>query len=225
MPDRPKAVVSWSTGKDSAFALHEVRRRGDVEVVGLVTTLTSSFGRVSMHGVRESLLDRQVEELGLPCAKVMIPSPCPNEIYEREMGRVLSDARERGVTHVVFGDLFLRDIRAYREARLADVSMQGVFPLWLRDTAALAREMLTAGFRATITCVDPKRLAPAFAGRTFDAAFLQDLPPGVDPCGENGEFHTCVTAGPVFRRPIAVRPGEVVERDEFVFADLLPAFP
>jgi uncharacterized protein (TIGR00290 family) len=218
----PTALVSWSTGKDSAFALYEARRASQVQVVGLLTTLTSSFGRVSMHGVRESLLDRQIEELGLPCTKVSIPSPCPNEVYERKMAMVLADARERGVTHVVFGDLFLRDIRAYREARLAEVSMQGVFPLWLRDTATLAREMLAAGMRATITCVDPRRLAPTFAGREFDAALLLDLPPDVDPCGENGEFHTCVTAGPMFRGSIEVRPGEVVERDRFVFADLLP---
>jgi diphthamide synthase (EF-2-diphthine--ammonia ligase) len=192
-------------------------------VVGLLTTVTSSFGRVSMHGVRESLLDRQIEELALPCTKISIPSPCPNEIYEREMGRVLSDARAQGVTHVVFGDLFLRDIRAYREARLAEVGMHGVFSLWLRDTSALAREMLAAGLRAVITCVDPKRLAVAFAGRTFDDGLLRDLPPDVDPCGENGEFHTFVTAGPMFGKPIGVRPGEVVERDGFVFADLVPA--
>ena len=221
MPGHPKALVSWSTGKDSAFALDQVRRADAVEVVGLVTTLTSSFGRVSMHGVRESLLDRQIQELGLPCAKVSIPSPCPNDVYEREMAMVLADARERGVTHVVFGDLFLRDIRAYREARLAEVSMEGVFPLWLRDTAALAREMLAAGLRATVTCVDPRRLAPTFAGREFDATLLQDLPPDVDPCGENGEFHTCATAGPMFRGPIEVRLGEIVERAGFVFADLL----
>jgi len=221
VPGHPKALVSWSTGKDSAFALDQVRRADAVEVVGLVTTLTSSFGRVSMHGVRESLLDRQIQELGLPCAKVSIPSPCPNDVYEREMAMVLADARERGVTHVVFGDLFLRDIRAYREARLAEVSMEGVFPLWLRDTAALAREMLAAGLRATVTCVDPRRLAPTFAGREFDATLLQDLPPDVDPCGENGEFHTCATAGPMFRGPIEVRLGEIVERAGFVFADLL----
>ena len=214
--------MSWSTGKDSAFALHEARRTGEVDVVGLLTTLTSSFGRVSMHGVREAILDRQVEQLGLPYAKVLIPSPCPNEVYEREMARVLADAREKGVTHVVFGDLFLQDLRAYRETKLDQVAMRGVFPLWLRDTAALAREMLATGFCATITCVDPKRLAPTFAGRAFDSAFLHDLPADVDPCGENGEFHTCVTACSMFRSAIGVRPGEVVERDGFVFADLVP---
>jgi uncharacterized protein (TIGR00290 family) len=219
----PKALVSWSTGKDSAYALHEARRSTQVEVVGLLTTVTASFGRVSMHGVRESLLDRQIEELALPCTKISIPSPCPNEVYEAEMRRVLVQAREQGVTCVVFGDLFLRDIREYRESRLAEVGMEGVFPLWHRGTSALAREMVAAGVRAVITCLDPKRLAMAFAGRRFDDALLGELQADVDPCGDNGEFHTFVTAGPMFQRPIAVEPGEVVERDGFVFADLMPA--
>jgi uncharacterized protein (TIGR00290 family) len=218
----PKALVSWSTGKDSAFSLYEVQRTGQVEVVGLLTTVTSSFGRVSMHAVRESLLDRQVEAVGLPCWKISVPWPCPNEVYERTMNRALADARAQGVTHVVFGDVYLRDIRAYREARLAEVGMHGVFPLWLRDTSALAREMLGAGFRAVITCVDPKRLAAEFAGRAFDEALLRELPPNVDPCGENGEFHTFVWTGPIFGKPVGVRRGEVVERDGFVFADFLP---
>ncbi|MDW8363117.1 MAG: hypothetical protein RMK74_12010 [Myxococcales bacterium] len=219
----PKALVSWSTGKDSAYALHVARQTAEVEVVGVLSTVTASFNRVSMHGVREELLDRQVEELGLPCTKVPIPSPCPNGVYEAAMRRALMQAREQGVTRVVFGDLFLRDIRAYREARLAEVGMRGVFPLWDRDTSALAREMLAAGMRAVITCVDPKRLAPALAGRSFDEELLRELPADVDPCGENGEFHTFVTAGPMFRRSIAVRLGEVVVREGYVFADLLAA--
>ncbi len=222
MPERPKAIVSWSTGKDSAYSLYEILRTNQVQVMGVLTTVTSEFGRVSMHGVREELIDRQFEELGLRCWKVPIPSPCPNEIYEREMARVLGEVQAQGVTHVVFGDLFLEDIRAYREARLAEIGVQGVFPLWLRGTAELAREMISAGIRATVTCVDPRKLDGSFAGRTFDASFLESLPAGVDSCGENGEFHTVVTAGPMFRQPIPVVVGEIVDRDGFVFADVLP---
>lgn len=223
MPHRSKAIMSWSTGKDSAFALHEALRSGEVEIVGLLTTVTSEFGRVSMHGVRESLLDRQAEALGLPCWKVSIPSPCPNEVYEREIVRVLAEVRRLGVGHVVFGDLFLEDLRRYREEKLVEVGMTAIFPLWMRDTAALARDMIASGLRATITCIDPKKLDPSFAGRSFDAEFLEALPSDVDPCGENGEFHSFVSAGPMFTAPVCVEVGEVVERDGFVFADVLPA--
>jgi uncharacterized protein (TIGR00290 family) len=223
MAARPKVVVSWSSGKDSALALHEVQRAGEVEVVGVLTTITSAFGRVSMHGVREALLDRQLEALGLRGWKVPIPSPCPNEVYEREMARVLEEVRALGVSEVVFGDLFLEDIRRYRETRLAAVGMRGLFPLWGRKTDDLAREMIAVGIRATLACIDPRKLDRSFAGRSFDAALLADLPEGVDPCGENGEFHTFASASPSFRAPIPVQVGEVVERDEFVFADLLPA--
>src|SRR5215467_4963761 len=181
---RSRAWVSWSSGKVSAYAFCEARRRGDLEIVGLVTTVTTAFARVSMHGVRESLLDRQVAETGLPCRKIGIPSPCPNEIYEAEMARALLEAKADGVTHMIFGDLFLQDIRAYREAKLAPIGMTPVFPLWHRDTAS-------------------------FAGRRFDAGFLAELPAGVDPCGENGEFHTFVSAGPMFAKPIPVATGEV----------------
>jgi uncharacterized protein (TIGR00290 family) len=219
---RPKALVAWSSGKDSAWALHEVRREGALEVVGLTTTVTSEFGRVSMHAVREGLLDRQAAALGLPCRKVRIPWPCPNAVYEEEMGKVVRAAVAEGVTRVVFGDLLLEDVRAYREATLAGTGMEPVFPLWRRDTAALARDMIEGGLRATLTCVDPRRVPRALAGRTFDAALLAALPAGVDPCGENGEFHTFAWAGPMFSRPIAVTPGEVVEREGFFFADLLP---
>ena len=219
---RPKALVSWSTGKDSAYALHTVRQQALVEVVGIVTTVSATFGRVSMHGVREVLLERQVAELGLPCVRVAIPTPCSMEGYEREMARAMEDARQAGVMHVVFGDLFLEDLRAHRESKLAEIGMQGVFPLWHRDTAALAREMVAAGVRATLTCIDPRKMDKTFAGRAFDAALLEEFPREVDPCGENGEFHTFVSAGPMFMRPIHVRAGEVVERDGFVFADLLP---
>jgi uncharacterized protein (TIGR00290 family) len=219
---KPKALVSWSSGKDSAYALWEARRAGDLDIVGLLTTVTAAFERVSMHGVRELLLDRQAAELGLPCEKLQIPSPCPNEVYEAVMGRALADAKARGITHFVFGDLFLADIRAYREQKLEAVGLHAVFPLWGRDTRELARDMLARGLRARTTCVDPRKLAPSFAGREFDAAFLSDLPLGVDPCGENGEFHTFVTGGPLFAHDIAVRRGDVVERDGFVFADCLP---
>ena len=220
---RPKAWLSWSTGKDSAWALHEVRARGEVEVVALLTTLNSAHQRVAMHAVREALLDAQVEALGLPVIKVPIPPNCVNAVYEEAMANAMARARAEGVFHVVFGDLFLADVRAYREEHLTACGMNGVFPLWGRDTGLLAREMVASGVRAAITCVDPKQLSPAFAGRTFDAALLEELPPGVDPCGEKGEFHTFAFAGPMFSRPIRVRPGEIVTRDGFVFADLLPA--
>lgn len=218
---RPKALVAWSSGKDSAWALHEVRRAGEVEVIGLLTTVTSEFGRVSMHAVRETLLDRQAEAIGLPCRKVRIPWPCANGVYEREMEHALAEARANGITFVVFGDLFLADVRAYREAKMAGSGIEPLFPLWGRDTTRLARDMLTGGLRATLTCVDPRRLDRSFAGRTFDEALLEALPVGVDPCGENGEFHTFVSTGPMFRAPLEVAVGEVVEREGFVFADVL----
>jgi uncharacterized protein (TIGR00290 family) len=219
---RPKALVAWSSGKDSAWALHEVRREGALDVVGLLTTVTSEFGRVSMHAVREELLDRQAAALGLPCRKVRIPWPCPNATYEAEMARALAEAREGGVTHVIFGDLFLEDVRAYRVEKLAGTGLEPVFPLWGRDTARLAREMIAGGLRATLTCVDPRVLDASFAGRPFDAALLDALPAGVDPCGERGEFHTFCWAGPMFAATIPVVNGEVVTREGFVFADVLP---
>ena len=219
---RTKAWLSWSTGKDSAWALHELRARGEIEVVRLLTTVNSENRRVAMHAVRESLLDAQADALGLPLLKVPIPPHCANTVYEQAMAAAIEQAKAEGVLHMVFGDLFLADVRAYREERLAACGVTGVFPLWGRDTAALAREMVAAGVRAVLTCVDPKQLSPAFAGRTFDAALLAELPSGVDPCGERGEFHTCAFAGPMFRAPIAVKTGEIVERDGFVFADLVP---
>jgi uncharacterized protein (TIGR00290 family) len=220
---RPKALLAWSSGKDSAWALHELRREGALEVVGLLTTVTSEFCRVSMHAVREELLALQAASLGLPCRKVRIPWPCPNDAYEAEMARALGEARAAGVTRVAFGDLFLADVRAYREKLLAGTGIEPAFPLWGRDTARLAREMIEGGLRATLTCVDPRQLDGAFAGREFDAALLAELPPGVDPCGERGEFHSFAWAGPMFAREIPVRRGEIVQREGFVFADLLPA--
>jgi uncharacterized protein (TIGR00290 family) len=217
----PRAFISWSSGKDSAFALLEARRLGAAEIVGVLTTVSEVYDRVSMHGVRNALLDRQVAALGLPVLKVPLPSPCSNEIYEQRMAAAIDRIKADGVRHVVFGDLFLEDIRTYREERLAPVGMAGIFPLWRRDTRALAQEMIACGFVAHLVTVDPRQLDRGFAGRRFDHDLLAALPPGVDPCGENGEFHTFVSAGPMFSAPIAVAVGEVVEREGFVFADLL----
>jgi uncharacterized protein (TIGR00290 family) len=219
----PKALIAWSSGKDSAWALHEVRRAGGFEVVGALTTITENFARVSMHGVREELLLAQLAAARLVPRIVGIPFPCPNEIYEARMAAAMDEARAGGVTHVIFGDLFLEDIRAYREAQLVKVGMTAVFPLWQKPTSALAREMIAADLAAHLVCVDRSKLASDFAGRTFDARLIEDLPPGIDPCGENGEFHTFVSRGPMFEREIPVRAGETVERDGFAYADLLPA--
>ena len=221
MAKKAKAWLSWSSGKDSAWALHEMRMHGDVEITALFTTLNSAFHRVAMHAVRESLLEAQAAAARLPLIKIPIPSPCPNEVYERAMSEAMAQAKERGVTHIIFGDLFLEDIRKYREENLAKCGLTPLFPLWLKDTRELANEMIAAGLRANLTCVDPKKLARSFAGCSFDAELLAALPASVDPCGENGEFHTFVHAGPMFSAPIAVHPGEIVERDGFVFADIV----
>jgi len=220
---REKALLCWSSGKDSAFSLHVLRQLGDVEVCGLLTTVNEAYDRVAMHAVRLELLEAQAEAAGLPLVTVRIPDRCVNEAYEAAMARAMADARAEGVTAVAFGDLFLADIRRYREERLAATGIRPLFPLWERPTRALAEEMLAAGLRARLTCVDPRALPDSFAGREFDRAFLDELPVGVDPCGENGEFHTFAWDGPMFAHPIRVRIGEVVRRDGFVFADLLPA--
>ena len=218
----PRAFVSWSSGKDSAFAVWEARQKGLAQIVGVVTTVNEKYDRVAMHGVRAELLDRQIAALGLPAIKVPIPSPCPNEIYESRMAAACAQIKAQGIDHMLFGDLFLEDIRAYREKNLAAVAMTPIFPLWLRDTAQLARDMIVSGLVAHLACIDPKKLDASFAGRCFDQSLLDDLPPGVDPCGENGEFHTVVTAGPMFAAPIPVCIGEVVAREGFVFADVVP---
>jgi uncharacterized protein (TIGR00290 family) len=220
---RPKALIAWSSGKDSAWSLHEVRRAGDYDVVGALTTVTDTFNRVSMHGVREELLAAQLEAAGLPGVFVRIPFPCPNEIYEARMAEALAQVKQQGVTHVIFGDLFLEDVRHYREQKLAGTGIAPVFPLWQRPTAALAREMIAGGVETYLVSIDLKQLPKDFAGRRFDLALLDALPASADPCGEKGEFHSCVVAGPMFSRRIPVTPGEVVERDGFAYADLVPA--
>ena len=220
---RPKAMIAWSSGKDSAWALHEVRRAGEFDVVGALTTVTDAFARVAMHGVREDLLHAQLAAAGLPAVIVRIPFPCPNEVYEREMGQAIAQAKARGVTHMIFGDLFLADVRAYRERQLAGTGIAPVFPLWLKPTDALARDMIAAGVEAHLSTVDLNKLPASFAGRRFDAALIDALPAGADPCGENGEFHSFVSAGPMLKRRVAVTVGETVERDGFAFADLLAA--
>jgi len=216
---KPKLLLSWSSGKDSAWALHVLRGRGEYEVAGLFTTFNAEFDRVAMHGVRRELAEAQARSAGLPLSWIALPHPCSNAQYEQIMAGLLQSARGDGIAHMAFGDLFLADIRAYREKQLAGTGITPLFPLWGTDTAALSREMITTGLRAVLTTVDPKHLPREFAGQTFDESLLERLPAGVDPCGENGEFHTFCYAGPMFRRPVALRSGAIVERDGFVFAD------
>jgi uncharacterized protein (TIGR00290 family) len=219
---RRPVLLSWSSGKDSAWTLHVLREASDVEVVGLVTTVNEQAGRVAMHAVREALLERQAESAGLPLWKVPLPHPCPNLAYEAAMTKLLARVRAEGIDAMAFGDLFLEDVRRYRETQLDGSGVEPLFPIYGNDTAALAREMLANGLSAWITCVDPRQLPPAFAGRRFDADLLADLPETVDPCGERGEFHTFASEGPMFQVPISVRVGETLERDGFVFTDLVP---
>jgi uncharacterized protein (TIGR00290 family) len=223
MPQQSKALISWSSGKDSAFALHEVRLSGAFDVVGALTTVTETFGRVSIHGVRQEILQAQCEAAGLPQIIVPIPYPCPNETYEARMGEAVANAGQDGITHIIFGDLFLADIRAYREQKLAGTGIAPVFPLWQRPTLPLAQAMIESGMETYLATVDLKKLPAAFAGRKFDGQLLADFPDGIDPCGENGEFHTCVVAGPMFKRRLAVVTGERVERDGYGYCDLVLA--
>lgn len=222
-----RVLLSWSSGKDCAWTLHVLRQQPDVELVGLLTTFNESAARVSMHAVRHALVERQAEAAGLPLWPVPLPQPCSNDEYEARMRAVIERARAESVTHVAFGDLFLEDVRQYRLRMMSGTGIEPLFPLWCSpaDTPALARTMLGAGLRAVLTCVDPQQLGQAFAGRTYDAALLADLPPAVDPCGERGEFHTFCCAGPMFAEEIAVRVGETVVRDGFCFADVVPAGP
>jgi len=218
---KPRALISWSSGKDCAFALHEVRRAGEFDVVGALTTVTETFDRVSIHGVRQEILRAQCEAAGLAQLIVPIPYPCSNEIYEARMGEATAAAVRDGITHMIFGDLFLTDIRAYREQKLAGTGITPIFPLWDRPTPALAQAMITSGLEAYLATVDLNKLPAEFVGRKFDAQLLADLPEGVDPCGENGEFHTCVVAGPMFSRRLAVETGERVTRDGYAYCDLV----
>jgi len=217
-----KTLLSWSTGKDSAWSLHVLRQKPGIEVAGLFTTLNAASDRVAMHAVRRQLLEAQAEAAGLPLHVIEIPWPCPNAAYERALGGFVTQQKAAGVAAMAFGDLFLEDIRVYREEKLSGTGIEPLFPLWDRNTRALAHEMIASGLKAHLTCVDPKKLSASFAGRAYDEALLGELPEGVDPCGENGEFHTCVFAGPMFEREIDIRVDEVKDRDGFIFADLLP---
>jgi len=216
-------LLAWSSGKDSAWALHRLRDDPEVEVVGLLTTVNEAADRVAMHAVRRRLVEAQADAVGLPLTVVAIPSPCPNQAYEAAMALALAQARRRGIGAVAFGDLFLEDVRRYRERQMEGTGLRPRFPLWHRRTRELAEEMIAAGLRARLTCVDPRAIPAGLAGAAFDRELLARLPPGADPCGENGEFHTFAWDGPMFRRPVPVCAGEVVHRDGFVFADLLPA--
>lgn len=218
-----RVLLSWSSGKDSAWALHLLRRDADVEVCGLVTTLNTEFDRVAMHGVRRAVLEAQAQAAGLPLWIAPLPWPCTNEIYEQRMAEVCARAVAEKIDAVAFGDLFLEDIRAYREKQLAPTGLEPLFPVWQIPTDSLAREMIAGGLRARLACVDTRQLDGSFAGREFDEALLRDLPSDIDPCGERGEFHTCVYAGPMFSEPVALKTGEIVDRDGFMYTDLLSA--
>ena len=216
-----RVLLSWSSGKDSAWALYLLRRDPAVEVAGLLTTINAEFDRVAMHGTRRSVLEAQAAAAGLPLWVVPLPWPCSNEVYEQRMAEACKRAIDEGVDAIAFGDLFLEDIRAYRERQLAPTGLEPLFPLWQIPTDELARTMIAGGLRARLTCVDTKQLPGSFAGREFDEALLRDLPAETDPCGERGEFHTCVYSGPIFSGQVDLEAGEIIDRDGFVFADFV----
>ena len=222
---RTPVVMSWSGGKDSAMALHVLLQAREYNVIGLMTTVSEEYQRISHHGVREALLEEQARAIGIPLEKVYLPSGepggCTNDVYEAIMSRVMADYKVRGVETVAFGDLFLEDLRAWREANLAKADMRGIFPIWKRNTTKVAHEVIQLGYKAYLSCVEPK-VGSGFVGRLYDQEFLQLLPSEIDPCGENGEFHSFVFDGPIFRRPVSVRVGEIVTRDGRYYADLLP---
>ena len=220
---KPKALIAWSTGKDSAWALHQARLSGEYEIVGALTTITENFQHVSMHGVRLDILGAQLKAAELPLLPVMIPFPCPNEVYEERMGIVVKAAAATGITKIIFGDLFLEDIRAYREEKLRGSGIDAVFPLWKIPTGKLARDMIAGGLKARVVCIDPMKVPVPFAGAWFDEKLLAKLPGDIDPCAENGEFHTCVLGGSMFSKNINVKVGEIAQRENFVFADLILA--
>lgn len=217
--------MSWSGGKDSAIALHELLKTGDYDVISLMTTISEEYRRISHHGIREALLEKQTGAIGIPLEKVYLPSGesggCTNDVYEAIMRRVMASYKAKGVETVGFGDLFLEDLRAWREANLAKAGMHGIFPIWKRDTTKVARELIRLGYKAYLSCVEGT-LGSGFVGRLYDEEFLRGLPPDVDPCGENGEFHSFVFDGPIFKRPVSLRMGEIVTRDGRYYADLLP---
>ncbi len=215
--------LSWSGGKDSSLALYEIQKAGTHRVSALLTTVTEDYDRISMHGVRRALLDQQAESLGIPLRKILIPKDCSNAIYESRMKALLEEGLREGIDTIAFGDIFLEDLKLYREKNLAQIGMTGLFPIWKRDSPELARTFIDLGFRAVLACVDTAKLDASFAGRSFDQHLLRDLPPGVDPCGENGEFHSFAFDGPIFKRAIPHTLGEVVRRDRFCFCDLVPA--
>ncbi|ABI60384.1 ATPase [Nitrosomonas eutropha] len=219
---KQRVFLSWSTGKDSAWSLHVLRQDPEVEVIGLLTTVNTTYERVAMHSTRLALAEAQARAVGLPLHIIPLPWPCSNEVYECKMHDAVKSAVESGATHIAFGDLFLADIRAYRVKQLEGSGLQPLFPIWHQPTDSLAHRMIDAEVVAVVTCVDPKQLSPSFVGRIFNHTFLNDLPESVDPCGENGEFHTCVLAGPMFQESLCASVGEVVERDGFYFADLIP---
>jgi uncharacterized protein (TIGR00290 family) len=219
---KKKLLLAWSGGKDSALALYELRKLPDVEIAALLTTVTEGYDRISMHGVRRKLLIEQAEALNLPLEEILIPQKCSNEIYEEQMRQALEKFRSEGISGAAFGDLFLRDIRSYRENRMSLIGMEALFPLWDKNTNDLAYEFIRLGFRAIVVCVDTEVLSGDFAGRDYDLDFIRDLPSGIDPCGENGEFHTFVYDGPIFGRPVEVQKGERVLRDNrFSYCDLV----
>ncbi|MFB3922398.1 MAG: ATP-binding protein [Terriglobia bacterium] len=218
-----KVLIGWSGGKDSAMTLYELRRTPDIDVVGLLTTVTEGYNRISMHGVRRTLLEQQAASLGLPLHSVDIPSECANSVYESRMQAALEQWHGRGIETVAFGDLFLEEIRRYRETNLARIGMRGIFPIWGRDTRELMRDFVSLAFRGVIVCVDTAQIPASFAGRMIDEILVSDLPPHADPCGENGEFHSFVFQGPLFRDPVPFEIGEVVTRGQFAYCDLVPA--
>ena len=220
-----KIWLSWSSGKDSAWALHVLRQQGEFEITGLLTTVNSAFDRVAMHGTRRALVEMQAEAAGLPLIAIPLPWPCSNADYEQAMKQACDQALAQGVSAIAFGDLFLADVRAYRERQLQGTGLKPLFPIWEIPTRQLALQMIASGLRARLVCADPRQLDPGFVGREFNQQLLNDLPPGVDPCGENGEFHTFVYGGPMFCRALPVINGEKVERDGFWYADVLAAAP
>jgi uncharacterized protein (TIGR00290 family) len=220
-PDKCRTLLSWSSGKDSAWALYRLQQSTKHELAGLITTFNHAADRVAMHAVRRTLVRQQAAAAELPLIEVDLPWPCSNEDYEASLcAELIRQRDDHGITHIAFGDLFLGDVRAYRERQVASLGLQPLFPLWGAQTAVLAREMLAEGLGAYLTCVDPKQISPVLAGRPFDASLLDNLPDSADPCGENGEFHTFVWQGPMFAQSLSVVPGEIVERDGFVFADI-----